>query len=112
MVLNDRFSEVSSTQQALEQYKVENDNVRQFLDERCETVVDAETSREELFGSYKKFCTINEYHSVSQREFNKRVVEILPTVEKARSSNGKRKVVWKNLQTRFGHGLDTVDDTV
>ncbi|MBT22565.1 hypothetical protein CMK17_21895 [Candidatus Poribacteria bacterium] len=101
LVLNDRFSEVSSTQQALEQYKVENDNVRQFLDERCETVVDAETSREELFGSYKKFCTINEYHSVSQREFNKRLTEMLPAVSKARSRDGRRKAVWKNLQTRF-----------
>ncbi|HIB91619.1 TPA: hypothetical protein EYO57_31265, partial [Candidatus Poribacteria bacterium] len=77
----------------MEQYKVENDNVRQFLDERCETVVDAETSREELFGSYKKFCTINEYHSVSQREFNKRLTEMLPAVSKARSRDGKRKAV-------------------
>ncbi len=80
---------------------MENDNVRQFLDERCETVVDAETSREELFGSYKKFCTINEYHSVSQREFNKRLTEMLPAVSKARSRDGRRKAVWKNLQTRF-----------
>lgn len=99
LMANQEFSENQTTREALEQYQVENDNVKQFFAEYCEVEMGAETVRSELFGKYHRFCEVNGYSSISQIVFNRRVQEIFGNrVEKTQTNNSKRTRIWWNLK--------------
>jgi len=75
------FTEPESVQRAKSRFRRESNSVAWFVEDTCE--VGAETShdgrpvhwvsRQELFGTYKKWAEDNDFDGVSQRDFNARL---------------------------------------
>ena len=97
LIRRQEFSENETTRKALERYKTQNDNVKEFLEEHCEVRMESEVEREDLYGRYKNFCEVNKYGATSQRRFNERIEALYPQVKKDRANDDKKTAIWKNL---------------
>lgn len=83
-----------SVRDEIEEYNVENDSVKQFLNERCELRLGEIIKRTTLYSAYTEFCTYNGERPVGRMEFNRRLRENLPGV-KMRNDLGA--MAWSGL---------------
>lgn len=69
------FSPCESSDKALEQYRLQSDNVRLFLNEACE-VSEYTTQASEIFTAYRTFCINSSLKPVSRNKFYDRLEKL------------------------------------
>ncbi len=78
------FSQCAASRRFLHQYRMEINNVAQFIEERCETKVSdgliAEGPKSEVFAAYKNWCETNGFRPVDRSVFWRRVRQHVPSV--------------------------------
>lgn len=100
LTLNGRFSENAATTLALDNYQLENDSVRDFLNDYCEEAGANKIAKSALYKKYEEFCKGDDEHVVeSNRAFNKRLLEIFETVKEGRFGKTRTRV-WLNLKEK------------
>ena len=74
------FPATEILREAQEAAPLQNDNVREFIDECCEIVPYAEIHKPNLLAIYRSFCEQKGYQPASRNEFNQRILELCPQV--------------------------------
>lgn len=78
------FAQCAASRRFLHQYRMEINNVAQFIEERCETKVSdglaAEGPKSEVFSAYKSWCETNGFRPVDRSVFWRRVRQHAPAV--------------------------------
>lgn len=69
------FSPCESSDKALEQYRLQSDNVRLFLNEACE-VSEYTTQASEIFTAYRTFCINSSLKPISRNKFYDRLEKL------------------------------------
>jgi P4 family phage/plasmid primase-like protien len=79
-----RFTTSEVCDQALKEYRTENNPARLFLTETCEEKPDGQIRCEVLYQAYRRWCEENGYSPLADRAFGKEVVRVFPRVERRR----------------------------
>lgn len=66
------FTESEACKKGLDQYRLQSDNVRLFLNEMCERS-DSETPASEIFNAYKRYCIESSLHPLGKNKFFQRL---------------------------------------
>jgi putative DNA primase/helicase len=66
------FSPCESSEKALEQYRLQSDNVRLFLSEACETS-EYTTQASELYTAYRNYCIGSSLKPIGKNKFYERL---------------------------------------
>jgi len=66
------FSPCESSEKALEQYRLQSDNVRLFLSEACEAS-EYTTQASELFTAYRSYCINSSLRPIGKKKFYDRL---------------------------------------
>jgi|Deesub1362A_J573_1020465.scaffolds.fasta_scaffold06867_2 putative DNA primase/helicase len=77
------FSQCAASRRFLHQYRVEINNVAQFIEEKCQREADgqpAEGPKSEVFSAYKTWCEANGFRPVDRSVFWRRVRQHVPSV--------------------------------
>lgn len=69
------FSPCESSEKALEQYRLQSDNVRLFLNEACEAS-ESTTLASEIFTTYKSFCINSSLRPLGRNKFYERLEKL------------------------------------
>ena len=69
------FSPCESSEKALEQYRLQSDNVRLFLNEACEAS-EYTTQASELFTAYRNYCISSSLKPIGKKKFYDRLVSL------------------------------------
>lgn len=93
------FTMNKSTQQALEEYKQDLDNVKAFLTETCIFKPDATVPRPSFFEAYKKWCVDSGFRALGKSNFNKRLLSHCPSLTITRKFQGPEMWVGIGLVT-------------
>ena len=105
---NGCFTIPTICQNALDDYRMDNNPAMQFLREFTSLDEDSETPCAELYDRYKRWCTDNGYHPLSSRSFGREISRLSPSNQKVRRE--QRRIIgtrtWcyiglKSDQTRF-----------
>ena len=89
---------------ATENWRSENDNVSQFLDDRCEVGVYYSVPSSHLYSAYKQWCERSNEHAVTQKEFSPRIEN--KGFKKRSTERGK---IFEGLRLRKQEHTDTAD---
>ncbi|KAF1083874.1 hypothetical protein SPSYN_03030 [Sporotomaculum syntrophicum] len=80
----DKFTHPQATRDALETYKLANDSAAAFVKECCIVTSNARVSTGKLYVTYKNWCVDGGMRPLSNRKFYARLMEIHPSIVKAR----------------------------
>ena len=83
------FTESSLCRESIDEYRIEVNPARNFLLECCEFNSMATTSSQELYATYKKWCGMNGYHPLGEKQFGREIRRIFPQAQRKRSGVGK-----------------------
>ncbi|KJU84697.1 DNA primase [Candidatus Magnetobacterium bavaricum] len=86
LFINDRFSENASTQDMLEKYKRDNDNVIAFVSDACVLKEGVMAERNQLYNMYLIYCESEGRKAVTKNNFNKRIRLLKDVTEKAKNN--------------------------
>jgi putative DNA primase/helicase len=78
----DRFTKSKICEEALAEYRTENNPARLFLSETCGESPGDQTPCGELYQAYRKWCVSNGYSPLADRSFGKEVRRVFPKVER------------------------------
>lgn len=70
-----KFSKSEAMEQAVRELEIGNDDVLQFVDDRCETDTTILTKGSELFKAFCEYCQQNKLTEITNREFYRRLEE-------------------------------------
>jgi hypothetical protein len=70
-----KFSKSEAMEQAVRELEIGNDDVLQFVEDRCETNTSALTKGTELFKAFCEYCQQNKLPEITIREFYRRLEE-------------------------------------
>lgn len=96
-------------QDALDDYRVENNPAIQFLRENTSVEEGTETPCREVYDRYRRWCTDNGFHPLSSRSFGKEVVRFAPTRDSIKRQ--QRRVVGKQTWFYIGLNSEPIDGT-
>jgi putative DNA primase/helicase len=77
-----RFTKSTVCEQALTEYRTENNPARMFLLETCRESPADETPCGRLYQAYRDWCLSNGYSPLADRSFGKEVKRVFPKVER------------------------------
>ncbi|MDM5250085.1 phage/plasmid primase, P4 family [Lysinibacillus sp. G4S2] len=96
---NYQFTKSDTTQNLLNEYRKQSNNVIWFVEEYCELLVEASEYSINLYQRYKRTCIENNMQPISQTKFNKSLeIEYGRNVIKTEDSN--KRVIFKGIRTR------------
>jgi putative DNA primase/helicase len=99
----DRFTRSEVCEQALAEYRTENNPARMFLLEACCESPEGQTPCGELYRSYRNWCQDNGYSPLADRSFGKEVRRVFPKAERREvGSRGSRLYVYCGLAVDLG----------
>ncbi len=78
----DRFTKSQVCEQALAEYRTENNPARMFLLDTCNESPESQTPCGELYRSYRNWCNDNGYSPLADRSFGKEVRRVFPKAER------------------------------
>lgn len=96
---NYQFTKSDTTQNLLNEYRKQSNNVIWFVEEYCELSVDASEYSSILYQHYKKTCLENNMQPISQTKFN-RSLEMEYGRNVIRTEDSNKRVVFKGIRTR------------
>jgi putative DNA primase/helicase len=79
---NNRFTCAEVCEQALAEYRTENNPARMFLLENCRESTNGQTPCGDLYRAYRTFCESSGYSPLADRSFGKEVKRVFPKVER------------------------------
>lgn len=82
-----RFTRPALCQEMLDEYRLEINPARSFLEETCEANSFGSTSAGDLYSAYKKWCSEFGYKPLAERQFGKEVHRKFPQCKKRRGGN-------------------------
>jgi len=84
--------------EALEDYRLESNPARQFLQEKCELDPEDHIQTQELYRIYASWCRRFGYHPLGERQFGKEVKRQFPDAEKRRvGPRGDRTYIYQGI---------------
>ena len=78
----DRFTVSAVCEQALAEYRIENNPARMFLLETCREAPEGQAPCGELYQAYRRWCDGNGYSPLADRSFGKEVKRVFPKAER------------------------------
>jgi len=93
---NQGFSESKTSNEMLQYYKLDNDNVLQFTNESCVIDDGLIVDKTTLYSKYKGYCEDNGLRPLSQRRFNKDLIEKNNSVFETRNHFSNKRA-WKGI---------------
>jgi P4 family phage/plasmid primase-like protien len=84
-----RFTTSKVCDEALAEYRTENNPTRLYLTETCQEAPDGQTPCEELYADYRRWCEVNGYSPLAARAFGKEVKRVFPKTERRRGGREK-----------------------
>lgn len=93
----ERFSECVVCGSCLEEYMLNSDPFRQFVEEQLEFAPDAEIAKDEAYVCYRDYCGRNGYYAKSKSEFGKQMC-LLDGVTAGRSGTGSRGGTYRGVK--------------
>jgi P4 family phage/plasmid primase-like protien len=78
----DRFTRSEVCEQALAEYRTENNPARMFLLEVCRETPEGQAPCGELYKTYRNWCQANGYSPLADRSFGKEVRRVFPKAER------------------------------
>jgi putative DNA primase/helicase len=93
----ERFSECTVCGACLNEYMLNSDPFRQFVDEQVEFAPDAEIAKDEAYRGYRDYCDRNGYYAKSKSEFGKQMC-LLDGVTAGRSGSGNRAWTYRGVK--------------
>jgi len=82
-----RFTVGEISEQAVSEYRTENNPARMYLLEYTQSDPSSWIACQELFKSYKEWCDANGYRHLGERSFGKEVVRVHPSVKRNRGGS-------------------------
>jgi P4 family phage/plasmid primase-like protien len=102
----DRFTRSEVCEQALAEYRTENNPARMFLLETCRESPEGQTPCGQLYRAYRNWCQDNGYSPLADRSFGKEVRRVFPKAERREvGSRGSRLYVYCGLVAELGTGI-------
>jgi P4 family phage/plasmid primase-like protien len=93
-----QFTASKVCEQALAEYRIQNNPARMFLLEFCRDLTDSQTPCGELYKAYSEWCKSSGYIPLADGAFGKEVRRVFPKVEKGESRlPGRRMNVYRGL---------------
>jgi putative DNA primase/helicase len=78
----DRFTQSQVCEQALAEYRTENNPARMFLSETCHELPEGQTPCAKLYHAYSEWCGANGYSPLASASFGKEVRRLFPKAER------------------------------
>jgi putative DNA primase/helicase len=69
------FSENESTKESLDQYRLMNDKVAQFINEECVVLETAKVKRTNLYDAYREWCYDSNYKPLGRNKFYQQITQ-------------------------------------
>ncbi len=92
------FSKTKSRKEIKEQWIMETDSLRAFLNKATTTETDKHIKKDTFMEAYKNFCSENNLYTEKKAQVTKRIPSIKPEVQIYRPGTGEnRSRAWKNL---------------
>jgi P4 family phage/plasmid primase-like protien len=95
------FVEPSLCRDALEEYRTENNPARAFLEETCQADPEGVVRSEDLYRTYRDWCTANGYYPLGSRAFGKEVVRVFRDVKRVQRGTRDNRF-WAYCGLRIG----------
>jgi putative DNA primase/helicase len=92
------FTVPTSVHDALAAYQRDNDTVAAFAKECLEASVTGKIVKQELWRIYRRWCAMQGFKEVNQREFKKSLVQLFPKLDEYREPGGKGPRKWLGIQ--------------
>ena len=94
----DGFTKSQVCEQALAEYRFENNPARMFLAEKCREAPEQQSACGVLYQAYRNWCQSNGYSPLADRSFGKEVKRVFPKAERREiGSRGSREYVYCGL---------------
>lgn len=97
---NNKFTEPQQVIEAKKKYKMQNDSVTAFINERIEESKDNHIIKKHLYNEYKKWCEEQGLKPVSHRnpDFKRAFYNSIDSLDEFRTNNGNGPWAWLNIE--------------
>jgi putative DNA primase/helicase len=92
-----RFTEPSESQQALQEYRLQSNSARMFLNQFCTEEPGESVPTRRLHALYTAFCREGHYDALKEVEFKSEVLKAFPTVREGRPRGEGRRMSYCGL---------------
>ena len=92
------FTKSKQVEEAISEYRVSNNNVLVFVNERCQLSPALQVRKSTLYEDYKDFCGESGYEALGEIKFGKQIREQFRQVTDDRITDGVR--IWKGIDKK------------